>query len=254
MRIPTKIEPFYFPTGKDSEFSKSVFLKILNDAIKKSLSLIIKPGILLSGGVDSSLLALIAIKYYPNIPFFTVGKDITNPDIQAAIQLAKEKKLNLYIHLLNSEEISVVRQELKENVNSNSFYEGDECVLAALKFVSPIVTGIITTDGIDELMGGYWGHRDRKRFPAIEDAFKYFWDELEEKHLTPMCRSAKLYKLDLVFVYLMPKVVQYLSIIPLNRRIEGNVGKAIWKEIARITGVPSWVIERQKRGFVDAFN
>jgi len=249
MRIPTKIGSFYYVSG----FSKEDFLQILDSNIEKALNLTEKPGILLSGGIDSSLLAILATKYYPDIPCVVVGNDINNPDIRAAKQLAKEKELNLNVSILNSKEISDTQQELKECTGSAKLYEGDECVFAALKFAAKNITGIIATDGIDELMGGYWGHRDRKRFPDVKNAFKYFWDELEEKHLSPMYRSAKIHKLDIIFIYLFPQIIEYLSVISLNDRIKGNVGKAVWKEIALNAGVPLWIIERQKRGFVDAF-
>jgi len=250
MRIPIKIKSFCFPTANTSEFSKENFLEILDFVVEKTLCFAKRPGILLSGGIDSSLLAILAAKHCPDIPCFTVGQYITNQDVQAAIRLAKEKKLNLYIHLLNPKEISIVKRELTKNI---IIHEGDECVLAALKFAAPFVTDIIATDGIDELMGGYWGHRDRKRFPDIKDAFKYFWDELEEKHLTPMNRSAECHDLNLIFVYLLPEIVGRLSKISLEDRIKGNISKAVWKEIALMAGVPLWVIERKKQGFVDAF-
>jgi len=251
MRTLAKIGSFHFPTGRESEFSKEDFLQILNSAIENIVNSCTHPGILLSGGVDSSLLAIIATKYCLNIPCFVVGDNIMNPDVQAAMQLAEEKKLNLYIHLLNPVEISRIQKETKA-IYSN-IYEGDDCVFAALKFAAKFVSDIIATDGIDELMGGYWGHRDRKRFPDIKDAFKYFWDELEEKHLCPMNRSAECHGLNLNFVYLLPQIVEQLSRIPLKDRIRGNVSKAVWKEIALMAGVPLWITEREKQGFVDAF-
>jgi len=251
MRTPAKIGSFYFTIGRESEFSKKDFLQILNSAIEDIVNSCTHPGILLSGGVDSSLLAIIATKYCLNIPCFVVGDNIMNPDVQAAMQLAEEKKLNLYVHLLNPTEISRIQKETKA-IYSN-IYEGDDCVFAALEFASPFVTDLIATDGIDELMGGYWGHRDRKRFPDIKDAFKHFWDELEEKHLTPMNRSAECHGLDLIFIYLLPEIIEQLSRISLKNRIRENVSKAVWKEIALMAGVPSWIIERKKQGFVDAF-
>lgn len=250
MRTPEKIEQFIFPEGDILRFSKDKFLEVLDSTVEKVLKDSDQPGILLSGGVDSSLLVILAVKYYSNIPCFVIGQHLMSPDVQAAMRLAKEKELNLYVHLLNLEEILSIQQELIKC--GNSIYLRDDCVLAALKFASPFVNTIIATDGIDELMGGYWGHRDRKRFPEVKNAFKYFWDELEEKHLSPMSRSAKLCELDLVFVYLFSEVIQHLSMIPLEDRIKGGIGKAIWKEIALRAGVPLWVIERKKEGFVDA--
>ena len=248
MRTPTKIKPFYYVEG----FSKDKFLQVLDSYIKKALNLIDKPGILLSGGIDSSLLAIMAIKHHPGIPFLVVADDINHVDVQAAKRLAKEMNLNLWVHIFKSKEILDIQRKLRKR--GGTIYPGDDCVFGALKLAAPLVTGIIATDGIDELMGGYWGHRDRKRFPDIKDAFKYFWDELEEKHLTPMYRSAKAHKLDIVFIYLFPQIIEYLSEIPFEERIKGNVGKAVWREIAQIAGVPSWIIERPKEGFVNAFD
>ena len=251
MRIPAKIKSFYWIKG----FSKSEFLEILNANIEKSLNLISNPGILLSGGIDSSLLAILATKYYPDIPCFVVGNDIEHPDVQAAEKLAKEKGLNLKVRIFNKEEIIILKQEQKKCAGSSHVYEGDDCVFGALKFVAENdVTGIIATDGIDELMGGYWGHRDRKRFPDVKDAFKYFWDELEEKHLSPMYKSAKFFELDLIFIYLLRTSIAYLSLIPLKDRIKDNIGKAVWREIAQEVGVPQWIIDRTKEGFLNAFN
>jgi len=253
MQKPDKIGLFYFPAGDEAEFLKDVFLQLLNNTIKEILFSIDKPGILLSGGVDSSLLAILAAKYYPDIPCFVVGQYMTNPDVQAAIRLAKEKNLNLYVHLLNSKQILLIQRELKENISLN-INEGDDCVFAALKCAAENdITDIIATDGIDELMGGYWGHRDRRRFPGIENAFGYFWDELEEKHLFPLCRSAEFLGLDITFVYLFPEIVKYLSRISLKDRIRGDVGKVVWKEIAQMAGVPKWIIKRKKQGFINAF-
>jgi len=226
----------------------------LKEDIEDALKSISQPGILLSGGVDSSLLAVLAAEYNPDIPCFVVGDNKMNPDVQAAKRLAEEKELKLYSYILDLEQIIAVKQELKECINLN-IYEGDECVFAALKFaVSKGVTGIVATDGIDELMGGYWGHRDRIRFPDLEDAFNHFERQLEEKHLEPMRRSAEFHGLDLIFIYRRNRLIELLSMIPLEDRIKGNVGKAVWKEIAQMAGVPLWVIEREKKGFVDAFN
>ena len=255
MNARIQISQFPLPIEDELKFSISDFLSFLDLTIKEALKFTDKPGILLSGGVDSALLVILASKHYSGIPCFVVGQDIKNPDVQAAIRLAKENKLNLFVNILSENEINKIQQELKRRINLDAIYPGDECVFAALELAAlKKVTGIIATDGIDEQMGGYWGHRDRNRFPSIKDAFEYFWEELEEKHLCPMERSAKFHNLDINFVYLLPKVIKHLSLISLEDRIKDGNGKAVWKEIAQIAGVPSWVLKRQKRGFVDAFN
>jgi hypothetical protein len=49
-------------------------------------------------------------------------------------------------------------------------------------------------------------------------------------------------------------VVNYIARIPISERVKNNVDKAYWKELAEIIGVPRWVIDREKIGFVHALS
>ena len=204
-------------------------------------------GILLSGGVDSSILAILAKPF--RVPCFVIGKSLNSPDISAAMRLAEEKDLCLYVYIPSSAEIEEAKSKLTTD------YPGDENVLIALRFCSRFVSCLIATDGIDELMGGYWWHTKRTdEFSTIESAFKYSWDKLETDHLTPMFEAAKQTGVNIYWIYLQPYIAKYISRIPLKDRIENDVNKAFWKQTAKRVGVPQWVIDRPKRGFIDALS
>jgi len=222
---------------------------ILKHEIQESMGDIKNPSMLLSGGVDSSILALLLKEIKPGITCFTIGSSCEHPDVFSAIKLAKEKDLNIKIWIPDKRNISVARELIKDK------FPGDSSVYLALKFVSCFSQFLLATDGIDELMGGYWWHSHRNtEFPKIDIAFEYFWNRLEEKHLSPMYESAKKVGVNIDWIFLHEPIVNYISKIPLKNRVGKDDSKKLWKKFAAMIGVPEWVINREKRGFCDAFN
>lgn len=241
-RYPARIGSWRVTNG---QYSYAGLIDVLNSAINKAIVRSHRPGILLSGGVDSSLLALLVKEQRPDIPCFTIGSNLQHPDVVAAMRLATEFDLDLRVYLPNKEAIAAAGQRAKTN------NPGDDAVLLALEFASKFVTDIMAADGIDEQMGGYWWHVHR---PNTEQVFEYFWNQMEQKHLEPMFNSAELVGVNVHWVYLAPEVVDYIARIPLAERIRNSIGKAYWKEAAKLADVPDWVINRLKRGFVHALS
>lgn len=222
-------------------------LDILYDEIKKILKKHKQPGIFLSGGIDSTVLVMLVKEYYSDIPCFTIGNSTEHLDVSSALRFAQEMDLNHRIYIPKNKDILEVKKHEQ--------FPGDGGVYLALKFASEFCNNIIAADGIDEQMGGYWWHVNRNNtFPTIEKAFKHFWDELELKHLTPMFNSAKIIGINIDWIYLHKLIVNYISRIPLEDRVKNNTSKALWKEFAKMIGIPKWVIERKKKGFCDALD
>jgi len=228
--------------------SPAELLNLVQNIIEKTLKLCKSPGILLSGGVDSSLLAILC-NQIQKVPCFTIGSSIDHPDVQAAARLAQECGFDHHIFVPSPE-----TQALAEKSIPNCF-PGDPGVYLALDFAAHFVKEILATDGIDEQMGGYWWHINRNtQFPTAEEAFTHFWNKLEPEHLAPMFESAQKAGLDLHWVYLHEEVVKFIKNIPLEERVSGGIGKAFWRETARLAGVPEWVLTRPKKGFVHALS
>lgn len=244
-RFPVQIGSWKVNKG---EHSPDGLLQLLRVVIFELLQECKSPGILLSGGVDSSILAILANEFQ-RIPCFVIGSAPDHPDILAASRFAKEFNLDLYSYLPSW------LTKSKAQLETITPFPGDEGVLIALQFASHFIMDLLATDGIDEQMGGYWWHINRnEQFPETELAYKHFWDELEPNHLTPMFESAKKTGVNLYWVYLHPEVVEYISKIPLCKRVKDGVGKAFWRDVACLAGVPEWVIQRPKRGFVHALS
>ena len=117
------------------------------------------------------------------------------------------------------------------------------------------ITDVIATDGIDEMMGGYWWHANESdRFSTLYDAFEHFWSEVDSNHLDSLYRSADIAGVQIHLPYLDSEVIDYISRIPLEDRVMPGKPKHLWKQCALALKVPQWVIDRPKIGFVDALN
>jgi len=245
-RFPAQIGSWRNPT--DGSYSAAGLIELLEKVVTETVRWCERPGVLLSAGVDSALLVALLRKVSPDVPCFTIGTGLDHPDVIAAGRLAEEWGIDWRLYVPSRQAKESARREVR-----GLYFPGDDGVLLALRFASKWVTDIIATDGIDEQMGGYWWHSHRdEQFPRIEDAFEYFWNELEPKHLKPMFRAADQVGVNLHWVYLQPTVVGYIARIPLSERVRDGIGKAFWREVARLAGVPEWVIQRPKRGFVHA--
>lgn len=249
LRFPARIDSWkIINNSKPHEYDPWVFCELIKKVISELLDKTKRPGILLSGGIDSSILALLANKLYPDIPCITIGKNKDHPDVIASMKLSQEKNLNHFIYFPSQMEIVNIQKEL------DTHYAGDEGVALALRFASKLCTDLLATDGIDEQMGGYWGHRDRISFPETNEAFIHFWNQLEPNHLTPMHKSAERENININWVFLHQKIVDFISRIPLDVRIKDSIRKAYWKIVAEFADTPEWIINRDKVGFVDALN
>lgn len=229
-----------------SNYSVAGLLNVVEQSIVNSLTA--GCGIFLSGGLDSSVLAILANRCQ-RVPCFTIGNSPNHPDVVSAMRLSKEFGFDLYVYIPSPAYIHKV-------VDINSFkYPGDECVWIALEFASHFVDTILGADGIDEQMGGYWWHGNRNdEFPKQDMAFQHFWNILETNHLTPMCKSASQVGMSLDWVYLHQEVVDYIARIPLVDRAKPGSNKMVWKLLATEIGVPEYIINRPKMGFVHALS
>lgn len=127
---------------------------LLEEAVKKNLA----KGILLSGGLDTSVLAVIASKFVSLNAFTIALQDAPAPDIEYATLMANNLRLKHIIHYFDKAELhEAIPQVVKilksfdpmEIRNSVTTYVGLR--IAKKNEINTIITG----DGFDELFAGY---------------------------------------------------------------------------------------------------
>lgn len=211
----------------------------------------------LSGGLDSSLALAFLRKNFPEarIVTITMGGDQEHPDVIHA-RLAAQKFHSEHQEIIPTKDdiadaIREYREKFPEIDPEKATEEGDFDVYLLYKNISKLnPKALIVHDGIDELTGGYWGHRKDEAADARKKAFLKFWNNLIPGHLKPLLATSRNFNIQLIFPYLQEKLIKYISEIPINDRVSSEMGKKPMREIAKTMEVPEQIITRSKRGQV----
>ena len=213
----------------------------------------------LSGGLDSTLsLALLrkSLGWEKKIVTFTMGGDEDHPDIKFARRAARKFKTEHHEFLPSPNEIHAGLEDYKTERSredlEKAVLEGSFDVYLLYKYISSFrPKTVIVHDGIDEQMGGYWEHCN-KRITEDErkENFRLFWGELKSEHLDKLIKSSQRFGINLLFPYLDEKLVSFIAKIPVKDRVIGEIGKIPLREIAEKLEVPIGIINRRKRGAV----
>lgn len=217
----------------------------------------------LSGGIDSSLCTAMLREVLPTetkiVTFSMGGKN--HPDLHFASMVAQKFQTEHHEFIPTIEQINKARGEFaglgEIEARGENFGSGDIDVFLLYKLIREKVSNekgsssvsVIAHDGIDELMGGYWGHRGTKTYQKKLDAFKKFWQELPKKHLENLSRSAALMNIKIIWPYLDSSLIEYISHIPIDERTSKKESKMPLRAIAK-KYLPQEIIERRKKGQV----
>lgn len=211
----------------------------------------------LSGGVDSTLGLALLRKNFPDakIVAFTMGGSENHPDIIHARWAAEKFGADRREIIPNKDDIQKAlleyQKEFPETDIKKAVADGDFDVYFLYKNISSMHPKLmIAYDGIDELMGGYWGHRKEESLEKRKEAFADFWKKLIPHHLQPLLATSQKFNIRLIFPYLNKDLASMISQIPVLDRVSDEVGKLPMRELARIFEVPEEIIKRPKRGQV----
>ena len=127
---------------------------LLEESVKRNLA----EGIVLSGGLDTSIIATIASKYQELKAFTVAFEEAPSPDVDYAKQIAEKLKLEHTIHNLSMDEL---QSELPNVIRIMKSFDPMEIrnsvvILVGLEAAKTAgVNTILTGDGADELFAGY---------------------------------------------------------------------------------------------------
>ncbi|MFO7557311.1 MAG: asparagine synthase-related protein [Desulfobacterales bacterium] len=239
--------------GNISDAAK-ILKDLLVDAVRKRMDGV--GGVSLSGGLDSSIIAVIAKEFNPDIELFTgCVKSAPGPDLENARLMADF--LGLKHHICEIEDQEVVDFIPRAVWHLESFDE--DCISGIISnhFVSKLVkqytSSILVGEGADELFGGY---RMVLKNPKVKSEQQR--ERIAQK-LLDIAYNTALRRLDRAWMsnsvnYRMPfldiRVVDFSQKIPMKWKIHGEnqVEKFILREAFRDM-LPEKIANREKLRF-----
>lgn len=207
-----------------------------------------KYGLLLSGGVDSALLAIILKKNKIKFDcFFAYVKDINDPkDLYFAKKLAKDLNLNLNIISCEKKELPVIIKDIIDVTNSTNPINMGVAIpvyLCAKKAKSKNTDVLFSGLGSDELFAGYHKFRLSK---DIKEETKKCLENLQKDNLDRDQAIASFFNLSIVCPYLDKDLINYSLTIDSKYLLSKTQNKIIIREIGKDLGLCSEISERKK--------
>lgn len=239
--------------------------------------------LLLSGGIDSSLVLAFLRKVYPHVPIstFTLAKSKDYPDIIYAREIADMFKAK-HQEIILSEEIYLNFLSKYDKVKKYDF-KGDINVYILCSYAKRFSTTIVTGDGGDECFGGYWlheyplGHKGTGNIKSFEEihptprkhleemvrmgfrdflfkeksnaedydaVWEYFIKCLAPKHLAPLLHTAELLHIQVYTPLFSESFLSFIRTLPYTERISRKIEKQL-----ALRYLPESILERKSIGF-----
>ncbi len=239
--------------------------------------------VLLSGGIDSSLVLALLRKTYPKLPIstYSLAKSKDYPDIIFARRVADLFETEHNEIILSNVEFEKYLSEYNE-VKQYDF-KGDVNVYILCSLARASSNIIVTGDGGDECFGGYWlhkyplGHKEKGTIKSYQDlnpisrkylkemvdmgfrdflfkeksqredydaVWEYFVKIMAPVHLAPLWHTAKVLNIRTYTPLFSERLVHYIRNLPYTER----VARKLEKELA-LAYLPNSVVERESIGF-----
>ncbi|HEY48637.1 MAG TPA: hypothetical protein G4O13_01165 [Dehalococcoidia bacterium] len=250
-KYPTS-EAVETPDFEDYEQAKKVVKQLLMEATEKRMRDNAVKGILLSGGLDSSLIAYMAHEVKPDIECFTVSME-EGQDLPLAKDVTEYLGLKHHILMFSEKEISEI---LPLAIYHQEMYE-ESCVHGAIanflagRFVSPHAKCVLTGEGADEFLAGYDGQfRQGKNLEEIASIVDQLINVAHNTALQRLDRLNAANSYESRTPFLDARVMDFCLKIPLSCKIHGPEQTGKWVLRQAFEGcLPDHIIYQTKRFF-----
>lgn len=238
------------PDFEDLTQAKKVLRELLVEAVARRMEDNAPGGVLLSGGLDSSLVTTIAYQIDPHIECFTVSTE-NGQDLPLAKDLTQYLGVKHHILIFGEKEISKI---LPQAIHDIEMFE-ESCVHGAIanalagQLASGHTSCVLTGEGADEFFAGYDGQfrqgKNEEEVASIVD------------HLIKVAHNTALQRLDRLMAassieprapFLDTKLMNFALKIPLGYKIRDKAGKWILRQACEDL-LPRHIVYQGKRFF-----
>ena len=229
-------------TGKKSSKSelKKQIIRAVEERIPKKIF-----GIFFSGGIDSSLIALICKNAKADFVCYAVGLENAS-DIEAAKKAAKLLGVELKFKIFTLKEAEAIIKEVTKTIGPDVMKVGVGSVVyaAAMLAKKDKIDVFFSGLGSEELFAGYERHAD------VKDVNLECWRGLESMYSRDFLRDyyiAKKLKITVLTPFLDSGLIKTAMQIPGEKKISKEYKKVVLREIAEELGLPKEIAWRKKK-------
>ncbi|AFK22608.1 asparagine synthase (glutamine-hydrolyzing) [Pyrococcus sp. ST04] len=201
-----------------------------------------KIGVLFSGGLDSSLIALIASRF-SKVVLYSAGAEGSR-DIEWARKVSEELGLELREFIFTLDDVKTAIPEVMfaiEEPNPMNLAIGIPLYFATKLAREDGMRVLLSGQGADELFGGYAKYLNNPTL-MIKD-----FEELAERNLARDDKVSMLNGVEVRYPYLDQAFAVLALNAPINEKIKDGKRKVILRKIAIEMGLPEFVANREKK-------
>ena len=213
-------------------------------------------GVMLSGGIDSSIITYFTASYFPKTLFFTLASDEKSEDVFCAKILAKKLKKNLEIIFYHKEDVSKIRKKVEEiliknkvGINPMQIALASAFFLVCQKAKEKNIYFLFTGQGPDILLAGYHKYKNIDKEKLNKEIKKDLpLLEVDKKRDGGV---SNFFQIKLINPYLEKDFVDFSLEIPENLKINLINNEVYEKYLSRKVGeflqLPKEIILRHKK-------
>jgi len=208
-----------------------------------------------SGGLDSSVLAVLAKTCTKNVNLVTVGLK-GQPELLHAQKAAESLKLPLHLHTYRVVDVEKALEKVLWLIEEPDVMK----VGVALPFFWAAETAsrigchvLLAGQGADELFGGYHRYLTDYNRGGVKAVQESMFHDLTTSYETNFQRDnpvCAFYKVELRLPYIDREVVQFALSLPLDLKIQSvddQLRKRVLRQVAKNLGIPEIIVERTKK-------
>jgi asparagine synthase (glutamine-hydrolysing) len=258
-----KASPFRKKEAVIGDMSQAVdaYEQALRSAVTKRVARTkhsLKLGVLLSGGVDSCLIAKlvcdVASSLGTDVVAYSAGLP-DSPDVKFARQSARELDIRHKMKILTIHEVEKYIPGVIEVIEDSDFVQVETGIglYAAIDMASRDgINVLFSGQGPDELWGGYNWYPDVLGRDGRQDLSRRMWDDFTRADIETLDRENKIalaHDIDLLFPYLDTEVADVAMSVASELKVtstEDHLGKHPHRQLAAKLGVPEKYANRGK--------
>ena len=235
------------PMITDLDQAKEAVRRTLRQAVARRVDTDLPVGVVLSGGLDSSLTLLLAQQLHPSVVAFTVGTP-DSPDVAYASRLTADLGVPHEIVELAPGDVGL--RDVREAVRMSELTEYGDVINAVVsievfrRVQERGIKVVLTGDGSDELFGGYPMYSDIE--PGQTRAlFRQKIRQLSRTELQRVDRTSMGQQVEARVPFLDLDLLLLSMRIPMRFKVHRGVEKWIIRE-AHKDLLPDYIYERSK--------